>query len=400
MKVCPKCQSTFPEQFSFCQKDGTRLESAAPPPPSFSAPTTQPVARAVPLGQTTNRIEIETQRVEPAFTVPQPALPTAPPAAQPFTPQPDAYVEPARTRKGGALGWLIGLGVLLLFILAGVGGWYFYNASTQTKFRRAIDRGNLVSPAGESAYDYYLQLKRDGKPAEELAEYTKPLVPQLVGQAKQLFEDLNSPGTRDAAPEAWEEAQRALAWAAEINPKDSKLAAQASYAAGRVAYLRGDKNEALNWWKKAYDQDKTWYLPANGLGIIYNERKNYIAARTVLQEAIRREPNSPLPYNNLGTAYLLAKDDGQAEANYQKAVELSPNWPRPHAWLAEIAMRRKDYARAVQEYEMVLSLGATTDTSIDTNKIRLQLEQARKLLQEQAAAPTPEPPASTAPPQP
>jgi hypothetical protein len=57
-------------------------------------------------------------------------------------------------------------------------------------------------------------------------------------------------------------------------------------------------------------------------------------------------------------------------------------------------MRRKDYARAVQEFELVLSLGATTDSSIDSNKIRQQLEQARKLMQEESDVP---PSASTPP---
>lgn len=369
-------------------------EVGTPPPPSFSAPATQPVARAVPF----TRMEIETQRVEPSFTVPQPQPRDTNPAGQPYTAPAEVNVPPAYQESSGGRGWLIGLGVLFLLIVAGAAWFYFYNNSTQTKFTRAIEQGQYVTPAGESAYDYYLQLKRDGQKAEELAEYTKPLVPKLTTPAKKLFDDLGDPSIRDANVEVWEESQRALVWAAEINPKDTKLAAQASYASGRVAYLRGKKDEALDWWKKAYEQDKNWYLPANGLGIIYNERKNYVAARTVLQEAIRRAPDIALAYNNLGTAYLLAKDDAQAETNYQKAVELAPNWPRPHAWLGDIAMRRKDYARAVQEFELVLSLGATTDTSIDSNKIRQQLEQAHKLLQEQTAAAAPEPAASNSPP--
>lgn len=400
MKTCPTCQAQFQDQFSFCQKDGTRLIENAPPPPTFSLPGTQPVARAVPLGQTTNRIEIETQRVDPAFTVQQaPGSPTAQPPyaaqpyapqpypAQPTAPQPDVYSAPA-TSGSSSRGWLIGLGVLVLILVVAGAGFFYYNASPQTKFTRAIEAGQLVTPVGTSAYDYYLELKRGGQTTEELAQYTKPLLPQLTTKPKQLFDDIGEPGKRDAPVEVWEEAQRALVWAAEINPKDTKLAAQASYATGRVAYLRGKKDEALDAWKKAYEQDKTWYLPANGLGIIYNERKNYVAARTVLQEAIKRAPESALPYNNLGTAYLLAKDDVQAENNYIKAAELAPDWPRPHAWLGEIAMRRKDYARAVQEFELVLSLGATTDTSIDSNKIRQQLEQARKLLQETPTPPT------------
>lgn len=390
MKTCPTCHTQYPDQLMFCQRDGARLQDIVqPPPPSFSAPTVQPVQRAVPLGQTTNRIEVPTQRVEPVFTVQQPAQPTAPA----YTTNTDAVVAPAPviTKSKGWL-WLL-LGLVLIVGIGAATAFYFYNNSTQSEFTRAIAAGNLVSPTGSSAYDLYQQLKRDGKTPEELAQFTKPLLPQLTAKPQQLLADLAEPGKRDVSVADWEEAQRMLAWASEIQPNDKGLLAKASYAAGRVAYLRGEKDKALDWWKKAYDQDKSWFLPANGLGIIYNERKNYVAARKVLQDAIEREPNSPLPYNNLGTAWLLAKDDVQAEENYNKAIELAPNWPRPHAWLGEIAMRRKDYARAIQEFELVLSLGATTDSSIDSNKIRQQLEQARKL-QEQTTDP---PPPSTPP---
>ncbi len=388
MKTCPTCHTQYPDQLAFCQRDGASLQTVAQPPtPSFSAPTTQPVARAVPLGQATNRIEIATQRVEPVLTLPQPSQP----AAQTFTPGADAFVSPATaTPRSKTWLWLL-LSFALVVVLGGSAAFYFFINSPQRKFTQAIQAGKLVSPAGTSAYDLYQQLKREGKTPDQLAPFTKPLLPQLTAKPQQLFADIAAPGKRDTTAEAWDEAQRMLAWASEIQPADKRLAAQATYAAGRAAYLRNEKDKALEWWKKAYEQDKTWFLPANGLGIIYNERKNYVAARTVLQEAIKRAPDSPLPYNNLGTAWLLAKDDAQAESNYNKAIELAPNWPRPHAWLGEIAMRRKDYARAVQEFELVLSLGATTDTTIDSNKIRQQAEQARKLLQAQSATP-PTPP--------
>lgn len=382
MKTCPTCHTQYPDQLAFCQRDGARLQDIVqPPPPSFSAPTTQPVARAVPLSQATNRIEIATQRVEPVFTTQQPAQPSA----QTFAPGADAIVTPARASTSSKSWLWLFFGLALAVLIGGASAFYFFTNSTQNKFTQAIEAGQLVSPTGTSAYDLYQQLKRDGQTPEQLAQFTKPLLPKLTAKPQQLFADIASPGKRDTTAEAWEEAQRMLAWASEIQPTDKRLAAQASYAAGRAAYLRNEKEKALEWWKKAYDLDKTWFLPANGLGIIYNERKNYVAARTVLQEAIKREPDSPLPYNNLGTAWLLAKDDVQAEVNYNKAIELAPNWPRPHAWLGEIAMRRKDYARAVQEFELVLSLGATTDSTIDSNKIRQQAEQARKLLQEQSA---------------
>lgn len=416
MKVCPSCQKQYDDALSFCQKDGARLlaydpnaattpylptVAATPPPPTFTAPAAQPVARAVPFPQSPAPV-LETQPISAVtqanrYPVP-PTTPQTPPPTESQTGL-DYSTNRAQTaspvKRNNWLPWAIVLALGLL-IAIGVTSYWYFTTGTQRTYEAALKQGQLVTPAGTSAYDFYLQLKRDGVSTDKLNTLAKPYLTQLIAQPQQMLVDLAQPGKREAAPEearnAWEQAQRALGWAAEIEPKNNKLLAQANYAAGRAAFLRNKKDEALQLWKKAAEQDKTWFLPLNSLSVIYNERKNYPAARQACEEALRREPNSALPYNNLGTAWLLAKDDIKAEENYRKAIALSPNWPRPHAWLAEIAMRRKDYKLAVEEFEMVLSLDVTTETSLDMNKIRKALEEARKLL-EQAETPLP-PPAS------
>jgi tetratricopeptide (TPR) repeat protein len=406
MKFCPACNTQYADHLSFCQKDGTRLAdfdpnaattpylptvAATPPPPTFTAPATQPVARAVPLNQPPPPV-LETQPIG-AVTQPNrnPVPPTMPQA--PLPPTVDYSTNRAQAKRNNWLPWVVVFGFAFL-VAAGAGIYWFFATGVQRSYEAALKQGQLITPSGTSAYDVYQQLKRDGVNTEKLNALAKPYLNQLVTQPQQMLSDLAQPGKREAAPEeaqnAWDQAQRALAWATEIEPKNNKLLAQASYAAGRAAFLRNDKDKALELWKKAADQDKTWFLPLNSMSVIYNERKNYPAARKVCEEAIRREANSALPYNNLGTAWLLAKDDIKAAENYRKAIELAPNWPRPHAWLAEIAMRRKDYKLAVEEFEMVLSLDVTTETSLDMNKIRKALEDARKLL-EQAELQSPAP---------
>jgi tetratricopeptide (TPR) repeat protein len=432
MKLCPACQSQYADHLSFCQKDGTRLIEFdpnavttpyqpnsfqttvnAPPPPTFTVPMTEPVARAVPLNQTpTPPSPLATQPIgavtQPNFS---PAPPTSP-ATNPTPPMPSPlahlHQQPAPTlpaspaliadystnrstatarpaKQNNWLPWLI-VGIIALVLAVGVGIFWFVSGKTQRTYEAALEAGQYVMPAGSSAYDFYQQLKRDGASPDKLNALVKPHLSKMLAQPQQMLTDLALPGKREVAPEeaqnAWDQAQRTLVWASELDPKNAKLAAQAAYAAGRAAFLRGNKDQALELWKKAAEQDKTWFLPLNSLSVVYNERKNYPAARKACEEAIRRDPNAALPYNNLGTAWLLAKDDEKAEESYRKAIELAPNWPRPHAWLAEIAMRHKDYALAVEEYEMVLSLDVTTETSLDMAKVRKALEEARKLLEQ------------------
>ncbi len=412
MKLCPTCNKQFADSLTFCQQDGARLlgfdqnavttpyrptvaqTQPAPSAPTFTAPSAQPVARAVPLAPA-----METQLIGAATQAnPRPALPTTP--QEPPLPATPVTIENYSTNRSSAapkkhnnwLPWVL-VGFIGLLLAIGFLGYRFWAGSSHRAYESALQKGELVQPAGTSAYDLYQQLKREGIGADKLNALAKPYLNKLTAQPQQMLNDLALPGKREAAPEeaqnAWEQAQRALTWATEIEPRNTKLIAQASYAAGRLAFLRNKKDDALQFWKKAAEQDKSWFLPLNSLSVIYNERKNYPAARTACEEAIRREPNTALPYNNLGTAWLLAKDDAKAEENYRKAIALAPNWPRPHAWLAEIAMRRKDYQLAVEEFEMVLSLDVTTETSLDMNKIRKSLEEARKLLEQAQAAPPP-----------
>src|SRR5262249_39721444 len=148
-----------------------------------------------------------TQPVEPAFTVRQ----GNPATAQ----QADAVVYP--TQPIGGKRWpLILLAALVLIVVASAAGYFLFANSTQSKFARAIRLGNLVTPADANAYDYYLQLKREGKMTDSLAQSARPLVPQLTAKPQQLFADLAVPGKRDASPEEWEESQRMLAWANEL----------------------------------------------------------------------------------------------------------------------------------------------------------------------------------------
>jgi tetratricopeptide (TPR) repeat protein len=116
--------------------------------------------------------------------------------------------------------------------------------------------------------------------------------------------------------------------------------------------------------------------------LVHTERKNYPTARAFFLEAIRRDPQLSLPYNNIGTSYLLENNDVQAEGYYRQAAERAPQWPRPRAWLGEIAMRRKAYDWAVREFEAVLNLDPVGTSGVDLNKIRQQLDQAKRLVQE------------------
>lgn len=340
---CKKCGTPLNPEVRFCKKCGT--------------PTVVVNKQTAPI-------------VEPPPTAYQPS-----PSYQTSVVYEQTPTLPQAVNKRGL--W-IGIAVAAVIALAAI--YYFYTrAAIEGKLNSAVAHGNLLKPAGESAFDYYRKMKEQGMSDSTRHRVEDKLLPAVMARPQQMISDLATPGAQaETTLSDWQEAQALMSWAAEMRPNDSRIAARASYCAGRVANLSNRKDDALTFWKRAADQDASWAMPLNGIGLIYNEKKNYQTARSFLLEAIRREPQFALPYNNLGFTYLSERNDAQAEGYYRQAIERAPQWPRPHSWLGEIGMRRKDFNMAVQEYQATLDLDPSGTSGIDINTIRQRLEQAQR----------------------
>jgi tetratricopeptide (TPR) repeat protein len=312
---------------------------------------------------------------------PPPPDPTPKPPPTPPTPAPSS-------RKGAvaAVGVVVGL-LLLIGFLASVSkpgrntsinpSNTTYGESTESKLSRAISQNNLVTPVGSSAHDYYQQLQREGAGTAATASYNAQLLPLLKAGPEQQLDSLYQPGGDDGTIPEWEEAARMLEWAAEIAPGDNWAKSRAVYCRGRVAYLNKNAAEAQRLWQQAGDLDKTWALPVNGVGLVYNDNKEYIKARPFFLEALRRDPNWAPPYNNLGSSFREMNDTASAYENYNHAVTLAPKWGRPHAWLADMSMKDGNYSRAADEYKAVLDYVPAGKPGWNLDKIRQKYDEAR-----------------------
>jgi tetratricopeptide (TPR) repeat protein len=275
--------------------------------------------------------------------------------------------------------WLAVLAALVgagLYV-AGMTNWGPGGAIVE-RLEAAVAQDSFFEPPGGSAYDLYLAAKAAGVDATSLAPVERTLLEKLPQQPAAMMAAMREPGAKDPGVEAWVKAERMMRWASEIAPQDQALAARAAYCGGRVAYLRRDREVALEAYRRAAELDPTWALPANGAGLILSERKEYPAGREFLLEAVRRDPEWAIPYNSIGTSYLFEDNLDEAERNYRRAAELDPDWPRPHVWLGDIAARRGDRAAAVAEYEAALALDSVESPSVDQARVRQKLEAARR----------------------
>lgn len=355
MKYCSVCKLKLSDSYSFCTNCGGGLGAYSDDEPTLVAP--KPVSAS----------NLPPTMAAPAFGDMRYSAPT---------PEP-----PRPSRLGLVLGVIF---VFLVLLLGGIAAYYFWlsTAAIERKLDAAISRGNLVTPEGSSAYDYYHDLKQRGVDASVLARYDERLLPLLTARPKRMLEEFIVPANPEPMLPDWQEAMKPMSWASEMKPADNELTARAKYIEGRVAFLSAQKDQALTAWKRANDLDKSWAVPTNGLGIIFIEKKDYQTARAYLLDAIHRDDAWAVPYNNVGTTYFFEKNDDKAESYYKQAVERAPNWPRPHAWLGDIAMHRQQYEVAAEEYQKVLDLAPPGSTSINLTDIKKRLDQAKKKSQE------------------
>jgi tetratricopeptide (TPR) repeat protein len=394
MKLCSQCGRTFPDAYQFCQYDRTLLTPAVTPAVTPSSAT--PIASNLPAGLNTVRAttgvlaERESRCKRCGASLSSRAqfcrkCGTSVPATATTTTGIDAQGGGRRFESERAINSrrrpIVIIGVTAVLLL---GGFLIYKLRAnpvEKKLNEAIAKGNLLTPPGANAYELYHQLKLEGGDPKTIAALDEKLRPLLTTRPIQLLKDFSVAGSKDPSPAEWEEAYKKLAWAQEIQSSDPTIDAKASYCKGRMLYLANRKDEALDAWKQAADKDKSWALPINGVGLIYNERKDYYTAREFLTEAINRDPSWAVPYNNMGTSYFYERNYDQAESYYQQAASRAPSWARPHAWLGAIAMQRKDYYSAIREFEFVVDQSSTGKENIDLGRINQQLEQARTLSQ-------------------
>lgn len=254
--------------------------------------------------------------------------------------------------------------------------------SVEKKLDRAIAAGNLFEPSNENAHDLYYQLKNSGANADLLRGYRGKLTPLLTPRGYQLVANLMQIGYDEPDFTEWLHAAKRLDWAQELNPGDKVIAARAAYCRGRAAYLQKDHDEAIKWWTRAADLDKSWVLPVNGLGMVHTAQKNWGTARSYFFQALKRDANWPFPDENIANTYRVEKNFETAKEFYRKAIAKAPNWAKPHLHLADIAVLEKDYATAVSEFEIALSENAIGLKDSEPANAQIRLAKARQKLVE------------------
>src|SRR5262249_6525355 len=94
----------------------------------------------------------------------------------------------------------------------------------------------------------------------------------------------------------------------------------------------------------------------------------------LIQEAIKRDPNSAFLWTQLAQWLIRVEQPAEALTAAQKAVQLAPDDPGPHLTLAELLRAQKNFAAAEAELEKVIELSPNNEDAYLT-LARYQVEQ-------------------------
>ncbi len=243
------------------------------------------------------------------------------------------------------------------------------------QFNRAIQKGNLLSPPGSAAVDYYDALYADTTFRLLRSIIDERLTVVLLDSVQQainayLNTDPQELAQRDRFDKKYSRFPAYLSRAAKIlSPNDARyrqtLAKQyyfeglvlrleaeqldgsdslcqlalekqqqaleyedrAAYIYNELGFLLlelGQPEQGLEQLRRAISLSPTWAIPYNNLAVGYKQLDSLHLAKQYYQQVIELKPDLASVYTNLGNLFFTLEQTDSAEIMYHKAIELNP----------------------------------------------------------------------------
>ena len=394
--TCSKCGTTVPAGKKFCKACGYRLGPvlaerpepmraaqetpakavtaagaaaavvAAPEPQPVQAPLASRQEGSLYSGASFAHAERAIASELRVFETPKPAASEGQPVTQtteqspssatPIVQELPSVVAAKFPRK--LLYWIGG--AVMLAALASLAVWYVW-FSPEARLFRAANRGDLVTPAGSSAYDYYNRLKARGVGAGTRSKLRGEVFPKLISTGDAVLQK-RSEGTSMKRAD-FRELADLYEFAAELAPDDPKALSRHYYTLGTLALLDGKLQDALQSIRRSVDYDPNWAPAFNDLGKVYVRLNDYYHAEWSYKKALEIQPSWVFPQLNLGGVYLHRKEWGPAESAYLQAAALDQTLATPWYFLGQVYEADARTADAIAAYQKAVELAASRPSS-------------------------------------
>jgi hypothetical protein len=305
------------------------------------------VARLDPATRTwrvTQKGKLEVQISHPQTLTPP--IPGPPPAGdKDIVLPPNDLNESTRDKR---LPFLIGGGAAAV-LLTGV-AIYFLFLSPMRQIISKVKQGQIVTPAGNSAYDLFLSSNlSDG----DRAVLRQEIMPLLEANGSEVIRKLVSEGYAPSANDS-DNTAKIFAWLDTLAPQNIHRARK-HYFQGRAAFDRNDLNGAENEFRQAATLDAGWAVPVNHMGRVAVKRRDYSSARTWYQRAIALDQNFTAPRSNLCVVEVEnLRDYTSAAQSCRNYIQLDQGKPAGYYFLGRALEEQGYKCDALREYRAAL----------------------------------------------
>jgi tetratricopeptide (TPR) repeat protein len=375
MRICPGCAREFPDSKKYCGHCGEPLSPRGTPERSPETETQRETARPVNCpfcGKTVSSPEAKFCKdcgasivyEEPVPAEPEPATPRAPDARQTEKPAPLAT---RKAHPGGLWGNPLSFAIAGAALVAIVLGYFYLWPSSKAEILSKVAQANLVMPAGESAYDLFLQ-HRERLGRADMDEIGRAAVPALKQRGEEIIVRLKRDGIE--SEEDWAECARAYEWLTQLEPNPQSQA-RYYFAQGRLSFMRGQNEEAMRHYRESIERDDSAALVLNSMARAVLRTGDRRAAEDFYQRAARAEPDWPIPWLNLGGLYWQDKNYLAAVGHLRHVLSLDGSnlWAR--SVLAQSLEGIDRPCEALVEYGAVLEQPEEASASgVDVDLVR------------------------------
>ena len=207
---------------------------------------------------------------------------------------------------------------------------FWVSGSLMRAFTSSIEKGQLVSPPGESAYDIYKRaLSADGANSSRVREMNARARPLLERMSNEQFDRWYQKS--DLSDANWRDLAKAADWLSAISPSDSVLHSRKEYADAQIQFLEGHFSEALNGFQRSLQLNPSWDSAMIGVGKSCYHLKRYSCTEEYYARARQASPNWIWPHRNLMELYVIPqkKNLSAACAEYRSLMSLSASMSPP-----------------------------------------------------------------------
>lgn len=173
----------------------------------------------------------------------------------------------------------------------------------------------------------------------------------------------------------WQLVQKQSAALFAQHPGDQQSRAQALFAQGQLAYLKGDYALAIGHFNQAALVMPNSALAFYGLGNAYLATNQTTEAMRAFQQAIQLEPSMVMPYKGMGDALNRLGKSKEALGYYRKAQGLGDHSPGVAVSLARHLIRSKRWAEALKELLKASEVRPTAELLVAIGDCYLEMKQ-------------------------